>query len=993
MPTRNLTASKSTLLAKTGGTALGGGQDKHLPVGYYAGYRFRAMIKFTMDWTDVTQITKAELFLKTTGQVHVSFGADPDIRIGRLSGSFSPNSDKHASEGGSGWSTAPANYDSAPSITGSTFDKDVTTSGGTWLSKDITTLFDNWAPPEVKTSTGADGPGDTTESTEFYSMRNSSGKPYIKLTYTSTVPPSVPINLSPTGGVILTDTTPDFEYTHRDEDGDRPDYSQVQVDDDSGFGSAIWDNEDGPYFYPGGDPEEYTLSMTYAGSALTRGTVYYWRARTSDETDGYGGWTAAQAFQINQLPTTSGGDLSNSRIVEIHNLNDASAWSGSEAKPKFYWTFADADGDSQAEFQVQVGTTIGNNDVADSGAVASTNGFWECSAGVPRDTIRYWRVNVKDSRGEWSGWSTSYTFKVQWAQSIYEQSVTGGTSSSQWQFDASITGDSAVIFSSATGSNGSGRSSWSSTIGAVSPNAYLNVLVRLGAGAGGVNSSIYSMDFDYVASGLTPDNWAFSGQGTADWVLDSDTRRYGSRSLKYTNTQTATGWAIAEPYRLTSGDGVPVTPGTTYTYSAFVRTDGVLSHGTVGIELKTIGGSVVASHGLITDTTEYDGGWQRLSDTWLCPPGTYAIKTFVVYTHNDTSTGDTIWVDALKLEEGTVASAWTPGFISKASIIDAMGLQIDGVEGGIMRLRTSGGETIEMDADGLKFGDGGTISEGTTNEIDISGLLKVNSNINMTGNIYSTATNFVLEGQGSTVGIKANSKIIYNDGSQFYVSGGGMQLGHSSHKWTNLWLSDNIYSDGQLVFGVGNSSKGVYWDSDTGLQSTGDGNIRIIANNVVIAEVEPTSFVVNKAFVGTHPMVRRSVTTESSSTGSWNVVNFTATDTDEGGVNAFTTTSNYLTELLIAGWYRFTWKAHFTGNGSGNRRQSRLSINGTGSIPAEFETMWGRSAGSSVANGTPGSAVRYMAANDTVQMGTMQNSGGGLTVTSVLVIEYMGPAL
>jgi hypothetical protein len=85
-------------------------------------------------------------------------------------------------------------------------------------------------------------------------------------------------------------------------------------------------------------------------------------------------------------------------------------------------------------------------------------------------------------------------------------------------------------------------------------------------------------------------------------------------------------------------------------------------------------------------------------------------------------TGTRAWFDAVKLEESTVATPWSPGTVG-ASIVDAGGVQIDGTRGGLFRYRGRGGgknDLVEGGAQGLVFGTveiGGSSSDGA---LDVS---------------------------------------------------------------------------------------------------------------------------------------------------------------------------------------------------------------------------------------------------------------------------------
>jgi len=87
---------------------------------------------------------------------------------------------------------------------------------------------------------------------------------------------------------------------------------------------------------------------------------------------------------------------------------------------------------------------------------------------------------------------------------------------------------------------------------------------------------------------------------------------------------------------------------------------------------------------------------------WLAPSD---MTVYVVLQVGGTS-GAKAWWDAIKLEESTVATPWSPGAIG-ATVIDAGGVQIDASRGGVFRLKGSAGgarDVVELGPNGLLFG-------------------------------------------------------------------------------------------------------------------------------------------------------------------------------------------------------------------------------------------------------------------------------------------------
>ena len=63
---------------------------------------------------------------------------------------------------------------------------------------------------------------------------------------------------------------------------------------------------------------------------------------------------------------------------------------------------------------------------------------------------------------------------------------------------------------------------------------------------------------------------------------------------------------------------------------------------------------------------------------------------------NEGAVGTTAWFDAIKLEASTVVTPWSPGYVANAVVLDAGGLQIDGSQGGIFRLRANNGGARDL---------------------------------------------------------------------------------------------------------------------------------------------------------------------------------------------------------------------------------------------------------------------------------------------------------
>ena len=93
--TQTLTSTKSaTVVLSPGGSKMGNGAGSYLPVGYYDGFRHRALIDFTTlsRPAGFIRVKKATLNLRTTGQVWVTFGSTPKFYAKRITSSWSEGS-------------------------------------------------------------------------------------------------------------------------------------------------------------------------------------------------------------------------------------------------------------------------------------------------------------------------------------------------------------------------------------------------------------------------------------------------------------------------------------------------------------------------------------------------------------------------------------------------------------------------------------------------------------------------------------------------------------------------------------------------------------------------------------------------------------------------------------------------------------------------------------------------------------------------------------
>lgn len=341
----------------------------------------------------------------------------------------------------------------------------------------------------------------------------SSGAPQAWLYYNlANTLPAAPSLSAPANASRQITATPEFIFTHNDADSDPCASYDLQVSTDSTFASVTHWNDSNDTTGISGN----TITRTYAGAAIARGTTLYWRCRTNDGV-GDGTWSATRSFKYNALPTVTKNAPTDGTLAVIHNIgSDLAIWSGSEAKPQFKFTPSDADGDTMTKYQLRIyDAAAGGSMVYDSGEVSlsMTSGVLQTinsSFGIANDTERWWTITVYDGY-EWATESTRTAFKMLWSQDVLEHD-TGGTTSTNWSFSSGTTVETvSFLFSSSTGAGRTGTAgAWATSIGAVTPRRYMQVLVRMTSDTSGTPATLADATFSYYGTPSTPDGWTVS---------------------------------------------------------------------------------------------------------------------------------------------------------------------------------------------------------------------------------------------------------------------------------------------------------------------------------------------------------------------------------------------------------------------------------------------------------------------------------------------------
>lgn len=229
--------------------------------------------------------------------------------------------------------------------------------------------------------------------------------------------PSNPLCNGQSNPLNLVSFTPTFSWTFNDPDpGDYQDAYQIEVGTYAG-GNDMWDS----------GPQDDTSSSVIYGSVgspaigLDRGITYHWHVKTWDSLGLDGPYTSDQTFKINQLPIAS--DLKTEGLTDPQDLKTFT--------PTFSWTYQDPDGDSQIQYEIEVGRSL-DNDMWDPSEFSGSSTSIQYS-GDPLSICEVYRVRVRVYDGfEWSNDWTQGTFQLRGA------TVETSTGSGIAQFDTDI---------------------------------------------------------------------------------------------------------------------------------------------------------------------------------------------------------------------------------------------------------------------------------------------------------------------------------------------------------------------------------------------------------------------------------------------------------------------------------------------------------------------------------------------------------------------------
>jgi hypothetical protein len=663
----SVTVSVDEDVATRQSPAYAAGLGDHLPVGYWSGARYRSAIRFDKPagWTAWTSITKATLTFYTSDFNHVG-PRNSSIYIRRCTTGNDWTKGAGTQDCESGFSSG--NNTQFADLAAASTDQVSFSSGTSESSKKsiiVTAL--------VRTYWGWDNkpmfifdPVDTDDYAEFWSNNSPSNTydPKLIIEYEVASPPSAPTLSAPVSGELVTTQTPTFSWVHNATQSDPQTSAEVTV------------------YAADSTTVVGTQTVAGAGSSLTwptnlpRGVAYFWSVRTAD-VSGYGALAAKKTFTVKGPPTVT---IAATRVMK---------WSNGRPRLEVSWTTDQP----QGTYRVQV-TTPAFDSGPQNGALQT---YLLDTVDVQDNVAANVTVTVSNTDAAPLTGSASRSFTPRYGLTVHRRDLgtTPVTSwvGAEWQGSMPVGSDIRVQYGSSPTAVAA-PAAWLEDITQAPLDRYVFYRVWLipSATAGPSFDKMVITSTTGVVIPLTMDKWsttkgAESGL-VAPWVVSDKEYVYGTRSAKADMTTAgATSSLYSQPIILKKD-------------RSYVLTGLMKSEGNSGatFRLERADGTVLAtcvdSLGnplALTKTTPWFDAAVTVQDVIRYRAPTYKAvgavpETVYVVLRVTGVTGSAAWFDAIKLEESTVATPWSPGAVG-ATIADAGGIQIDGSKGGVFRYK------------------------------------------------------------------------------------------------------------------------------------------------------------------------------------------------------------------------------------------------------------------------------------------------------------------
>lgn len=717
MATRTFAVERDARVGTDGSLNLGAGACDHLPVGEGGGYHYRSFIKFDNDWSGMTDVSQVRLYLTNTDEYHLSRGSastDRKFYVDRVTEGWSAGTASHPmttsngsiSSGGDMVYPGPTCSTSGSNRVGPFTSSNVDNDQDSW---DVTDLFKLIGPSTVYFS-GASIPGygsgndnygirlireDSGDTMEFWSSEKGGASyvPKIVVTYTSNTLPVATLTdpaysgTSYTGGTTYGTPSVTIGVSCTDADGDTITNIQIQIDDDTTFSTPLVDST-------ADDDVAGVVSRVISSASLLRGygNQMYVRARCHDGT-GWGSWSGTRSFYLNDAasPAITG------TAATVMEMTVEGTDSGPRAVVRF--TYSDPEGEAMSRYicKLQDSTGVTTYETIDTSTSTVPEYVKFSYASLVHGTTYKFSVETFDVNGLSAG-ATTQNRVAKWATRDEYYAVSAPSSWSISTVKAEATDTRAVLQHGVQTS-----------------------------GAAGTDPSNFNTDFSALSSSGATYYWvrywlfAWNGAATSGVQVTSHTLTYTSSSL------TAAGWTL--------GTGCSITTARSWYGTRCLRIDGVASNPGRSASISVTGfkvGQVYTISGRVFSSGNTNATWSVTdANGTVCDAGvihattedfeftynsfTAASETYTIICYMSGDAGTFAMFDAGKIEEGPIATPWTPSVLSRAISVDGNGIQVDARGGGMFRVRGSDTTTSEAEVDtidrGLRFSSPLTLKE------------------------------------------------------------------------------------------------------------------------------------------------------------------------------------------------------------------------------------------------------------------------------------------
>lgn len=697
MATRRFDLATDARVGTDGSLNLGAGACNHLAWGDSGSYQYQSLVKLNHDWTDMTDVTNVQLYVRNSNEDHITRGTAGNrqflCRPVRPTASWSPGTASHPMTssnavvwGDIGDAQVNPSYEVGPFGTDDVDDS--------WNDFSATEMFRYWAPSTI-TFPGGAGQGNTnggfriqrndaSDKGEFWSgNKGDSYAIYAVVTYTNhgdlvvTIDDPIPES---THGAMGSYATPSYTFEGTATCPEGHSITNVTLAFDDAPTVPVPVVSDSSETIVGND-----WTNTVADALLTRGTDWYAKA-TATCSGGVTGTVIMGPFRYAAatVPVITGAA---DQVMELDIQ-------GTETNPRAWvrWTYSDPAGSPQDEYRAILYADDETTVREDSGWVSSSDTYhrFDTYSGISRLTFYKFTVETRNAYGVSAGVTSMARRKANWG--LYNDYKDLGSTPSSWSMgdigSTLPTNTNIILQHSSSGTSTPGT--WRCAFDDVTLAQFYHVRYWLFAWHGATTPTLSTYSIRYSSSTTTPDKYtlaAGASLSTSRFVL-------GSRSLKMVGNGTT---------RITYSAAFPVRPETVYSISARAFSVGN-SGGLMRVVDSGRVNELATTNALTATTTGQDFEVLEGTTTFLTGASqTTAVAEFIV----TGLAGTECYFDCGQVEPGAVITPYKPGSVGRPVVVDMGGLQVDAAAGGTFRLRGSDGaanSVIELGTYGLDAG-------------------------------------------------------------------------------------------------------------------------------------------------------------------------------------------------------------------------------------------------------------------------------------------------